>query len=588
VDDEGSTLIETLVSLALIVTAMGAMGTYFVNSVLAVGAQRTTQTAAQVANTAIEQVRGLRGNSLAANHAKDQVDAQWAAGLQNSAVQGYLKDMDPAYDALAAVGSGPNAAISTDSQTVRSDGVNFTRTIYVGECYLYTGVPAGTTNSYSQQTDVSNNCQPHPQGCSSTPPADPLCQYVGGPQELQFYRAVVLISWSGRNCVGNSCNYVVSTLISRESEPTFDVHQPAPTVNTTPLEFYQNTAVSYQLIANFGQLPNAWAATNLPAGLSIVKTTPSTGYPIYTLSGTPTTTGTFTTPSFTVTDSLGRSDTQPIKITIWPPLTLTGLADTTGHVGDVISQAAKATGGDTSAAYTFSQTGLAGTGLTLNADGTITGTLTTPGTYPVTVKVADGNTNLNTQATKSITYTYRVYPAIALAPISDQTVNALAPMTVTAAGSGGDGTLTYSATGLPAGVTINSGTGVISGSPTVPGRYLPLVTVADGSGGTASARFAIEVDSTTGLTFTSPSLSAPDQADTVGKQANLKLSDNSNKLGLSPTLAVTGLPPGLTANPLNGNISGKPTTAGTYVVTATLTNLTPPQTAVLTFLWIIS
>jgi len=41
--------------------------------------------------------------------------------------------------------------------------------------------------------------------------------------------------------------------------------------------------------------------------------------------------------------------------------------------------------------------------------------------------------------------------------------------------------LTFSANGLPAGLVLNSSTGLISGSPTTPGRYSVVLSVTDGT-----------------------------------------------------------------------------------------------------------
>jgi type II secretory pathway pseudopilin PulG len=560
--DEGATLIETLVSLALVMTAMGAMGTYFVNSVLVVSSQRTSQTAAQVGNTAIEQIRALRGNSLAAGRGKDRVTQQWSAAP--ATVNDYLADMDPAYDGLAALTAGDDAPISTATQIVKSDGTNFARTIYVGECYVYTGLSA----------DISNNCQPRALATDAT-----LGKFISTARELQFYRAVVLISWPGRSCTNATCNYIVTTLVSRQAEPTFDVHQPPPVIQNGTVDLYQGVAASFPLTALFGQLPNTWSATNMPAGLSVT----STGV----ITGTPAVAALANKPLVTVADSLGRSDPEYVTINVWPKLTLTGLGTTTSHVGDAISQTAKATGG-VNPGYVYSQAGFP-SWLTLNSsDGTISGSPAAPGSYPVTVTVADANKTLDAPTTAFLSYTYTVYPAVTLAAIPDQQITFGSSLSVTAGGAGGDGTLTYSASGLPLGVSINSATGVISGTATVPGRYLPLVTVTDGSGGSASVRFLLAATATAGLLFTSPSPSAPDQASTVGNQVNVNLDNNGKALGLSPTLAVTGLPPGLSFNPASGKVNGKPTTAGTYVVSAVATNVLPPQVSVLTFLWTVS
>ncbi|WP_151774172.1 M4 family metallopeptidase [Streptomyces abyssomicinicus] len=57
------------------------------------------------------------------------------------------------------------------------------------------------------------------------------------------------------------------------------------------------------------------------------------------------------------------------------------------------------------------------------------------------------------------------------------------------ASSGNAGALTYSATGLPAGLGINSSTGLISGTPTTAGTSSTTVTVQDSAGQTGTASF---------------------------------------------------------------------------------------------------
>ncbi len=55
-------------------------------------------------------------------------------------------------------------------------------------------------------------------------------------------------------------------------------------------------------------------------------------------------------------------------------------------------------------------------------------------------------------------------------------------------------TLAYSATGLPAGLTISSSSGLVSGTPSTAKSYTTTVTATDGSGHTASARFTWTVE----------------------------------------------------------------------------------------------
>ncbi|MFC5033757.1 hypothetical protein C8250_033520 [Streptomyces sp. So13.3] len=69
------------------------------------------------------------------------------------------------------------------------------------------------------------------------------------------------------------------------------------------------------------------------------------------------------------------------------------------------------------------------------------------------------------------------------------TVNTAVSLQIQATDSGSGQTLTYSATGLPPGVTINPSTGLISGTPTTAGTYNVTVTAKDGTNATGSASF---------------------------------------------------------------------------------------------------
>jgi hypothetical protein len=53
----------------------------------------------------------------------------------------------------------------------------------------------------------------------------------------------------------------------------------------------------------------------------------------------------------------------------------------------------------------------------------------------------------------------------------------------------GGAALTYSASGLPAGLSINSSTGLISGTPTTAGTYSVTVTATDTIGASGSTSF---------------------------------------------------------------------------------------------------
>ena len=69
------------------------------------------------------------------------------------------------------------------------------------------------------------------------------------------------------------------------------------------------------------------------------------------------------------------------------------------------------------------------------------------------------------------------------------TVGTAVSLQITATDSASGQTLTYSATGLPAGLSINSTTGLISGTPTTAGTNSVTVTAKDTTGATGSASF---------------------------------------------------------------------------------------------------
>ena len=117
------------------------------------------------------------------------------------------------------------------------------------------------------------------------------------------------------------------------------------------------------------------------------------------------------------------------------------------------------------------------------------------------------------------------------------------------------------ATGLPAGLSIGSSSGLISGTPTTAGSSSVTVTATDTTGASGSATFTWTISAATGntVTVTSPG----SQAGTVGTAASLQISATDSASGQTLTYKATGLPAGLSIGSSSGLISGTPTTAGT-------------------------
>ena len=139
--------------------------------------------------------------------------------------------------------------------------------------------------------------------------------------------------------------------------------------------------------------------------------------------------------------------------------------------------------------------------------------------------------------------------------------------------------LTYSATGLPTGLTINASSGLVMGTPSAAGTFSSKVTATDTTGASGSASFSWTVNGPDTVTVTNPG----SQSTVVGHSVSLQIVA-TDSAGLRLTYTPSGLPPGLTLNSSNGLISGAPTTVGSYTVTVTATDTNGVHSST-TFSW---
>lgn len=228
-------------------------------------------------------------------------------------------------------------------------------------------------------------------------------------------------------------------------------------------------AVNTQLVASGGVGPFTWTAPlGLPAGLTMNTAGLLAGVP----------TGSTGSYNFTIT----VKDSQTVPVTVVKAFTLTinpnpaipvittasPLTPYTLGTG-IYSVTLAATAGTAPYSWAVTLPSVIPAGLTLNAaTGVLSGTPTVAGTYNFTLQVTDSKVPAPaTTTTKAFTLVVNpaaVIPvAITTAALPNGAVNAA--YNLAAAATGGTAPFTWSATGLPTGLTIAPATGVISGTP---------------------------------------------------------------------------------------------------------------------------
>lgn len=314
-----------------------------------------------------------------------------------------------------------------------------------------------------------------------------------------------------------------------------------------------------------GTPPYTWSVIGgaFPAGVTL---DPSGG----TISGSPAKAGNYGV-VIQLKDNLGNTASKTYTFRVIDPLLITTLTLKNGDSGQSYSDTMSAIGGEGS--YVWSDTGLnaAGLNLAINAStGTITGTPTASGVYPVTINIHDGATPNNTSS-KSFSITISSAMTITTTPdISTTTPAYRLPMTVGAAASlsfsvtGGSGTYTWTSSTLPAGLTL-SASGVISGVPTTPGNTTVIVTVTDNTGRTQSRTVTCSVAAPIVISNTALKSWTAGQA---GYSETLVAAGGTGTIAWN----VTGsFPAGVTQT--GATISGTPANAGNYTLNVTATDV---------------
>ncbi len=237
--------------------------------------------------------------------------------------------------------------------------------------------------------------------------------------------------------------------------------------------------------------------------------------------------------------------------------------------------------------YTWEVSGQLPAGLAFDSQtGAISGTPNSVGTFPIDTTVRDAKAD-------SVSQHFMLTVASKLSRV--EIVGGALPAATAQTSYVGDLSATGGATPyewaitsgtLPAGVTLNTATGAITGTPTAAGTFPFIATVRDAKSIATSAGFAISViaKSTAPTTPTSPSAPTAPTSPAAPATTPLKITTSSLPAGIAQSAygvqleaaggtapyiwnTVSALPSGLTLSAHGGTITGIASKAGAYPLT---------------------
>ena len=370
----------------------------------------------------------------------------------------------------------------------------------------------------------------------------------------------ILSASSSLGLTGSFINYGTLDLLGGAALPVNFVNHGtvlnAPVITSTLTATAGNgVAFSYQITGS--NTPTSYNASGLPAGLTVNTTSGL-------ISGSTTATGT-TNVTITASNAGGSGSATLVLTVLPPPPVITGALTATASNGAVFSYQIAATNTPTS----YSASGLPA-GLTVSATtGLISGSTTATGTSNVTISAS------NAGGTGNAALFLTVLPP---APVIGSALTATAANNIgfsyqITASNNPTG---FGASNLPSGLTVNTTTGVISGTTTATGTSNVSLS-ASNAGGTGTATLLLTV-------LPPPPVITSALARTSGNGASFNYQITATNTPSS--FAASGLPSGLAVNTSTGVISGSTTATGTsnVVISAINTGGTGTATLALTVL----
>lgn len=267
---------------------------------------------------------------------------------------------------------------------------------------------------------------------------------------------------------------------------TYTLNINCPTIEILPLSLpdgIAGTSYDQTIFAQGGAGAVGFSVSqgSLPSGMSLA----SNG----ALTGTPMAAGSYVF-TVTATDSFGcqaaRTYTLVVNcssISVFPPT----LAD--GIIGEPYSELISVLGGAMPYTFSVTQGGLP-TGMSLNVDGTLTGTPAATGVFNFVVTVTDAN-----GCSASAPYTVHINCAdMTLQPeaLPDLVPNSAYDATLSVSGGASPYTFAVTSGSLPPGLTLDANTGEISGTTANSGNFQFTITATDAAGCTATHDYTLQ------------------------------------------------------------------------------------------------
>jgi gliding motility-associated-like protein len=389
---------------------------------------------------------------------------------------------------------------------------------------------------------------------------------------LVIPNSLSIATYSVDAIITNADAYTLTDLTVNEL--VIQIPPPAGLTYTSPNVYTVGTAIgTLTPTSTGGAIASYSVSPSLPAGLTINTTTG-------VITGTPSAVSTQTSYVVTGTNASGTvTATVVMTVNPTPPLTLSYTSPNVYTVGTAIGTLTPTSTGGAIASYSVSPSLPAG--LTINTTtGVITGipsAVSTQTSYVVT------GTNASGTVTATVVMTVNIAPPAGLTYTSPNVYTVGIDIGTLTPTSTGGAIASYSVSpSLPAGLTINSTTGVITGTPSAVSSQTSYVVTGTNASGTVTATVILTVENPppppAGLTYTSPNVY------TVGTAIGT-LTPTSTGGAIASYSVSPSLPAGLTINITTGVITGTPSAVSSqtsYVVTGTNASGTVTATVVMT------